>query len=399
MVFDGQDLWMVGGGYSDGGVNDQIFKANSGGYLFPVARMPRTSLAASAVWTGSRMLVFGGKWQSLNSHLGVNDHIVHFDPQTYAVTVSSAKLPSPRAHAAAIWDGTRAYVFGGRYGWGDLDEIVRYDPETQTAQTLPVRLPSPLSGMSAIWDGRYVYLFGGFTNISTERVTDQILRFDPTTETIEVLPVRLPYAVGESFAIWTGYEAIIYGGWAATEPYCLSCFSYDETGSIMYFGPSDMRVAVMAGEIVPRLGLTGYWDGTVGRVMGGYTKKRSGGYYVEGWDFHQEIFTHELIPTQAKNLKASMSANAQTVLQDPRVLGDIVLTWDPVNPPLDKIKIYRVINNTGPAKLIGELGPDATSFTDTSCPIGKTCQYQVGTVNRYMEMRTTFISHPGWDPG
>lgn len=99
------------------------------------------------------------------------------------VAVMDARLPAPRAYTSAVWDGHYAYIFGGASyydgssppggGFGPAsspnwasDQIERYDPMTDTLQVMHAHLPSQLADMVAVWDGaRYAYLLGGLGHV------------------------------------------------------------------------------------------------------------------------------------------------------------------------------------------------------------------------------------------
>jgi N-acetylneuraminic acid mutarotase len=129
------------------------------------ARLPISRAATSAVWDGQNAYIFGG-WTGNSTNRDQLDDIVKFNPMTNEVTTMTAKFSTGRAYTSAAWDGQYAYVFGGQSslpnGTGiDLDEIVRYDPSTDILQTLPVRLPFGSEGASAVWAGSAAYMFGG----------------------------------------------------------------------------------------------------------------------------------------------------------------------------------------------------------------------------------------------
>lgn len=74
------------------------------------AGAPRPSNGAQAVWTGSKMLVWGGE----DSAGGAA-----YDPQTDAWTaMTTAGQPSPRSGQVALWTGSELLVWGGLVGEG-----------------------------------------------------------------------------------------------------------------------------------------------------------------------------------------------------------------------------------------------------------------------------------------
>ncbi|MEA3166197.1 MAG: hypothetical protein QOJ26_1066 [Thermoplasmata archaeon] len=138
-----------------------------------------------------------------------------------------ATLEPARAYAPAVWDGEgHAYLFGG-LGPGNLllDQIVKYTPATDQAEVMAARLPVAVYGASAVWDGEgHAYVFGGRTTMEPQpapvvpvvdaRQTNQILRYTPATDTLEVMPAVLPTPRYLMAAIWDGAgHAYLFGGY------------------------------------------------------------------------------------------------------------------------------------------------------------------------------------------
>lgn len=118
-------------------------------------------------------------------------------------------LPTGRTWTAAAAHGDFIYVFGGSSGLGVLlDEILRYDPGSDTLTVMEARLPTPRDGMSAVSDGTSIYLFGGATLAG--EVAD-ILRYDPSGDTLTLVG-QLPSTRRLTSAVWTGSEAYVFGG-------------------------------------------------------------------------------------------------------------------------------------------------------------------------------------------
>lgn len=177
-----------------------------------------------AIWDGKAAYLFGGKkapGESIPSSF--LDDIVKYDPGqgsvTARVTTLSVTLPSVRADSSAVWDGENAYIFGG---WRVnetlqaeyLDDIIRFNPDTYEISTMNAKLPTGRAFTSAVWDGHYAYVFGGqsaFLN-GTGVDLDEILRYDPRTDTVQSLPVKLPFGTEAAPAVWTGSAAYIFGG-------------------------------------------------------------------------------------------------------------------------------------------------------------------------------------------
>lgn len=183
----------------------------------PVARS-----AHSAVWTGSRMLVWGGK----NSG-GVLRSGGRYTPPTGSVvpgsegawlgiTASSAPVAS-HGHSA-VWTGSRMITWGGlSSSFQPLAVGGIYDPGSNSWIQLPsTGAPAPRTGHSAVWTGSQMIIFGGTTTEIPGAAGDLLAdgaAYDPVSATWSALSaLGAPSARHHHQAIWTGNEVLIFGG-------------------------------------------------------------------------------------------------------------------------------------------------------------------------------------------
>lgn len=167
-----------------------------------------------AVWTGGRMIVFGG----LNSTglLGLSDSGGAYDPVADAWTaLPSAGLPEPRRFATAVWTGTEMIVWGGM---GDSVELATGGRLTCDANGLPtswtamstVGAPSARTGHSAIWTGSKLIIWGGQSggvNLGDGAI------YDPAANTWAALPATgAPSSRSYHVAVWSGSEMLLFSG-------------------------------------------------------------------------------------------------------------------------------------------------------------------------------------------
>lgn len=210
-----------GSGYYDASKEIVRFFPSDSWWDIPAALPGRMDMPA--IWDGEAAYLFGGK-TSIVAGVGesipssFSDEIVKFTPLTSAV-ILQVKLPHVRADSSAVWDGKDAYIFGGWYvdelnQAQYLDDIVRFNPDTNEVVTMNAKLPTRRAFTSAVWDGRYAYVFGGQSELvnGTGIDLDEIVRYDPSTDTMQVLPVKLPFGTEAAMAVWTGSEAYIFGG-------------------------------------------------------------------------------------------------------------------------------------------------------------------------------------------
>lgn len=90
------------------------------------------------------------------------------------VDTLSAVLPSTRGStSAATAPNGKIYVFGGHDSGSNLDDIVEFDPTTQSVTTLEATLPSVRNGTSAATapNGK-IYVFGGRTSGNLDDIVE-----------------------------------------------------------------------------------------------------------------------------------------------------------------------------------------------------------------------------------
>ncbi len=181
----------------------------------------------AAVWTGSRMIVWGAAWEAGSSTGGV------YDPATDSWSaISTLGAPNPRCRHKALWTGSRMIVFGGQTG-EYLTDGGSYDPTTDTwtpiaaapvAPTAPVGLNSRL----AFWTGRGLYVWGssGYPGYPKEPGA-----FWDEAATRWTIPswTDAPKSRDLGTGVWTGTHVIVWGGYRQASV-CCSMWLADEGG-------------------------------------------------------------------------------------------------------------------------------------------------------------------------
>lgn len=256
-VFDGRHIYVFGGFNRSGAFSAAIQRFTPGtGASTVVASLPSPRIGASAVWTGSDALVFGG-------YSGADlTEIVRFTPSTGSVSVIG-RLPFPLLYSSAVWDGSSAYLLGGYVTGGGVltASIVKYTPASG-ATAVVASLPSARSRASAVWDGTGAYLFGGLG--AGNALLADIVRFDPATNAASTLSVRLPSARSDTSAVWDGGRAWIFGG--DRRP--------DKLSDIVRFSPSAMEVTTSPDKLQVGAGATSAVAAPpYAYVLGGWTNQ------------------------------------------------------------------------------------------------------------------------------
>lgn len=178
--------YIFGGTDGTGSPLDDIMKWPRWGAPVSFGSLPSARSFTSAVWDDVKYkaYVFGGDYKGTPL-----DDIIEFQDVLGTPTIralSNAKLPSPRSATSAAFDGTYAYVIGGKSSNGTLSEIVRFNPNGDWEVGLQVmcpEIPAELENSSAVMSvntrsrGRGVFLIGGGND---SMITGGIWRYEPS---------------------------------------------------------------------------------------------------------------------------------------------------------------------------------------------------------------------------
>jgi hypothetical protein len=114
----------------------------------------------SALWTGARMLLFGGRDATSGSPTYFGDGW-SFDPIGGVWSpISAAGAPEARAVHAAAWTGGSMLVWGGTNGFLSLTTGGRYDPGSDT-WTATAPLNEFFDSFDSVWTASELIVYGG----------------------------------------------------------------------------------------------------------------------------------------------------------------------------------------------------------------------------------------------
>lgn len=193
---------------------------NDGGVFDPVANSwtstsssgaPSERSSHTAVWTDAQMIVWGGHKTSTTEEY-FNDG-GRYDPSTNSwVSLSTAGAPTPRYYHTAIWTGSKMLIWGGFNAGNAFSDGGSYDPTINAWTTIsPTNAPPARHGHTAVWTGAKMIVWGG--NAANGRVNDGGI-YDPTSDTWTTISVTgAPEARVYHSAVWTGKKMIIWGGY------------------------------------------------------------------------------------------------------------------------------------------------------------------------------------------
>ena len=209
-------VMVIWGGYN-------LAVTNTGGRYDPVsntwqptstAGAPEARANHSMVWTGSEAIVWGGCDISLCLN---NDTYYNtggrYDPLTDAWTaMDTSGAPEARSNHSAVWTGTEMIVWGGRTNSSSyLDTGSRYNPATDTwTATGTTGVPAGKSDHHAVWTGNEMIVWGGSSEPGMSKSGG---RYDPASDTWAPTSTNDPvWAKERHTAVWTGTEMLVWGG-------------------------------------------------------------------------------------------------------------------------------------------------------------------------------------------
>jgi slime mold repeat-containing protein len=218
---------------------------------------PTARALHSALWTGSEMIVWGGKVAGMPN---VTNTGARWDPATDTWTPTSLNgAPSPRHSHSAVWTGTTMIVWGGFGAAGYEVDGGIYDPATDGWTPIGAGgAPSGRTLHGTVWTGNEMIVWGGLNGVNPLGTGG---RFDPASGW---QPLPQPGSPGPRLshvAVWTGSEMIVWGG---TD-------TFDWLGDGAYLDGSGWTGTVeQSGAPSFRESATGIWTGSTMIVWGGW---------------------------------------------------------------------------------------------------------------------------------
>jgi N-acetylneuraminic acid mutarotase len=234
---------IVWGGRSNAAGGAVITYSGLGGTYYPLtdswvptstAGAPSSRSGHTAVWTGSRMLVWGGFF--VQTPPGITTYFNDgglYDPATdtwSAVTTTGA--PSARRYPQAVWSGSQVLLWGGEAS-GDAfpNAGARYDPVANSwtpMSTVPgpgsAGAPGGRTAFASVWTGSRMLVWGG------HGFGVQGAKYDPVLDTWSPMaPTPTGTTRDGPGAVFTGKEMMIWGGYDSAVGFTKAGWRYDVT--------------------------------------------------------------------------------------------------------------------------------------------------------------------------
>ena len=242
---------------------------------------PSARAGHTAIWTGSEMIVWGGINSSTFYNTGGK-----YNPLTDTWTSTSlTNVPDGRGYHTAIWTGSEMIIWGGSYPGFYLNSGSKYNPFTDSWTTVSTTgAPSIRQLHSAIWTGSEMIIWGGGAGTTSNTGG----KYNPITDTwTNTSLTNTPPARIQHSAIWTGTEMIIWGGW-----------SYTNTGGKYNPNTDTWTATTTTNAPAVRTNYTAVWTGSEmiiwGGTSNGSTGLTNGGIYsplLDSWKLVTETNT------------------------------------------------------------------------------------------------------------
>jgi len=225
-VWTGTEMIVWGG---EGGIPPNYYFLNTGGRYNPSSdswiatstgiNVPSSRYFASAVWTGTDMIVWGGGDPQTNTGAIYNPPNNNWTPTSVGVNV-----PSSRRFHSAVWDGNKMIVWGGLSGASPTNSGGKYSPseDSWTPTSFGTSCPEARSGNSIIWTENEMIIWGG---VNGANYYNSGGRYTPSTDTWVPTFTGTNVPVGRHglAAVWTGDQMIIWAGVNASQYFSNGC--------------------------------------------------------------------------------------------------------------------------------------------------------------------------------
>jgi N-acetylneuraminic acid mutarotase len=179
---------------------------------------PQKRYAHTAVWTGTEMIVWGGSTRTGGGTISRLNSGGRYVPATdgWTATPADGTVPAAREDHTAVWTGTEMIVWGGRDGATFFDTGARLVPGSSTwsATATGLGVPPARAGHTAVWTGTDMIVWGGsVTDAAGEHFLDGGGRYDPAADAwTAIASGGAPSPRKDQTAIWTGTGMLLWGG-------------------------------------------------------------------------------------------------------------------------------------------------------------------------------------------
>jgi N-acetylneuraminic acid mutarotase len=237
---------------------------------------PRTRTGATRVWTGSRVVVWGGCWDQGVGGCQVDSRGEWYEPATNTWGLINSGLSSTAMDHVAVWTGTHMVAQGGGLTFTGGSGGIRYHAASDTfVGTIDIG-GAPNTESTLVWTGSAAIMFGGRSGLS---VSGTGLSSNPATGVWSSISLTgAPSARTAHTATWTGSQMVVWGGGTSTS----MTTSNTNTGARYTPGADSWAATTLTGAPSARREHGAVWSGSEVLVWGGQngtTALADGGRY------------------------------------------------------------------------------------------------------------------------
>jgi N-acetylneuraminic acid mutarotase len=245
-----------------------------------VVGAPATRSVNTLLWTGTRVLTWGGG--ALSTTLPLENFVFDdgglYDPSHDTwTTIAASPVSPPRSQCSAVWTGSEMLIWGGETGPkvnatgpNATDDFraalsgAAYDPAQDRWRPMATHgQPSPRAANVAVWTGKEMIVWGGGLLPNPDLLSAAVAdgaAYDPAADTWR--PIRsAPEALVGAAAAWTGTEMLVWGGGSST--------GYANRGYRYNPATDSWRAITTVGAPSARTPTGAVWTGTSFVVWGG----------------------------------------------------------------------------------------------------------------------------------
>lgn len=181
---------------------------------------------ATGIWTGSKFIVWGGCADPYVFANPLNSGGIYDPSNDTWISISNTNAPVAKNANIVIWTGSKMIVFGGvsTLSGGLLTSGAVYDPITDTWDNLTAT-GSPNNAVNGVWAGTKMLVWGSGTDGGI---------YDQSTYTWSKLEGNGTNSIGGK-AIWTGSQMITNLGGSGGEIIGLSPFQLTTTKKLFLY--------------------------------------------------------------------------------------------------------------------------------------------------------------------
>jgi len=214
VVNTGQGLIIWGGRGSDGlKLNTGAWIENATGTVRPISTViaPSARDGHSAIWAPElgKMIIFGGQSSTGAYRTGCSAYTPETDSWEF---LASSGASFARADHTAVWTGSEMIVVGGRGAGGVATGGLSLVPGNswQSLPATPIGFSASRDGHSAVWTGEEMIVWGGQGSSGLSARSGA--RYRPGSGWTLMTNTGAPRNRKGHAAVWTGSEMIVYGG-------------------------------------------------------------------------------------------------------------------------------------------------------------------------------------------